>query len=163
MHNMFWFSGFLLSCCTLTQVFQSTAEIPRTSSPASMQAIQFETTPETLAKDTPEDVDAKFFRDEIEPILQESCYRCHGEKKKESDLRLDSRDAMLKGGKNGPAIVPGKPDESLLMKVLDYTGDIQMPPDAKLDDEKQQAFKKWIEKTAPWPKAKSDSSISVDD
>lgn len=100
------------------------------------------------------DADAKFFLEEVFPVLKESCHRCHGEKKQQSGLRLDSRDAVLKGGQNGPAIVAGKPDESLLMKVLEYSGDIQMPPDAKLDDEKIAVFKKWIEKDAPWPKEK---------
>ena len=98
--------------------------------------------------------DAKFFREEVLPLLKESCQRCHGEKKQKSGLRLDSRDAVLKGGQNGPAIVPKKPDESLMMKVLEYSGDIQMPPDAKLDDEKIAIIKKWIEKDAPWPTEK---------
>ncbi len=98
--------------------------------------------------------DAKFFREEVQPLLKDSCQRCHGEKKQQSGLRLDSRDAVLKGGQNGPAIVPKKPDESLMMKVLEYTGDIQMPPDAKLDDEKIAILKKWIEKDAPWPAEK---------
>jgi hypothetical protein len=101
-----------------------------------------------------DEADLKLFREEIEPVLQDSCHRCHGEKKQESNLRLDSREALLKGGKNGPTIVPGKPDESLLLKVLEYNGDIQMPPDEKLDEETREAFKKWIEKKAPWPKAK---------
>lgn len=92
-----------------------------------------------------------FFRTKIEPILKQSCQRCHGEKKQESGLRLDNREDMVKGGENGPAIVSGKPDESLLIKVLDYTGDIQMPPDAKLDSEKIADLKKWIELDAPWP------------
>ena len=87
-------------------------------------------------------------------MVKESCQRCHGEKKQSSGLRLDSRDAVLKGGQNGPAIVPRKPDESLMMKVLAHDGDIQMPPDAKLDDEKIEIFKKWIEKDAPWPAEK---------
>ncbi len=98
--------------------------------------------------------DAKFFRAEVLPLFKESCQRCHGEKQQKSGLRLDSRDAVLKGGQNGPAIVPKKPDESLMMKVLEYSGDIQMPPDAKLDDEKIAIFKKWIEKDAPWPAEK---------
>jgi hypothetical protein len=113
--------------------------------------VAFEDQPDDKAAD---DADAKFFREEIEPVLKDSCHRCHGEKKQESNLRLDSREALLKGGKNGPTIVPGKPNESLLLKVLEYSGDIQMPPDEKLDDEIQEAFKKWIEKKAPWPKAK---------
>lgn len=106
---------------------------------------------------TAEDVsetDAKFFREEVFPILKESCHRCHGEIKQKSGLRLDSREAVLKGGVNGPAIVPGKPEESLMMTVIDYAGDIQMPPDAKLDDEKIAILKQWIEKNAPWPAEK---------
>ncbi|MDB5338557.1 MAG: Protein of unknown function (DUF1553)/Protein of unknown function (DUF1549)/Planctomycete [Planctomycetaceae bacterium] len=95
--------------------------------------------------------DAKFFREEVLPLLKESCQRCHGEKKQNSGLRLDSREAVLKGGQNGPAIVVGKPDQSLLMKVINHDGDIQMPPDEKLDDEEIAIFKKWIEKDAPWP------------
>lgn len=100
------------------------------------------------------EADAKFFREEVFPILKESCHRCHGEQKQKSGLRLDSREAVLKGGANGPAIVPGKPDESLMMTVIDYAGDIQMPPDTKLDDEKIAILKKWVEKNAPWPTEK---------
>ena len=101
--------------------------------------------------------DAKFFREEVLPLLKETCHRCHGAKKQNSGLRLDSRDAVLKGGQNGPAIVVGKPDESLLMKVLKHDGDIQMPPDQKLDDDEIAIFKKWIEKDAPWPVDKKQS------
>ncbi len=95
--------------------------------------------------------DGKFFREEVLPLLKENCHRCHGEKKQNSGLRLDSREAVLKGGQNGPAIVVGKPDESLLIKVLKHDGDIQMPPEEKLDDEEIAIFQKWIEKDAPWP------------
>lgn len=101
--------------------------------------------------------DAKFFREEVLPLLKVTCHRCHGEKKQSSGLRLDSREAVLKGGQNGPAIVLGKPDESLLMKVLKHDGDIQMPPDKKLDEEEIDIFKKWIEKDAPWPADKKKS------
>ncbi|MES2793480.1 MAG: c-type cytochrome domain-containing protein [Planctomycetota bacterium] len=107
------------------------------------------------AADCPADeipaAEAKFFREEVFPLLKDSCLRCHGEKKQSSGLRLDSRDAVLKGGQNGPAIVVGKPGESLLMKVLKHDGDIQMPPDKKLDEEEIEIFKHWIEKNAPWP------------
>ena len=101
--------------------------------------------------------DAKFFRDEVLPLLKDSCFRCHGAKKQSSGLRLDSREALLKGGQNGPAIVVRKPDESLLIKVLLHDGDIQMPPDQKLDDDEIDIFRKWIEKEAPWPTEKPKS------
>lgn len=101
--------------------------------------------------------DARFFREEVLPLLKDSCQRCHGAQKQNSSLRLDSREAVIKGGQNGPAIVVGKPDESLLMKVLKHDGDIQMPPDEKLDDDDIEIFRKWIEKNAPWPADKKSS------
>lgn len=105
--------------------------------------------------------DAKFFRDEVFPLLKNSCIRCHGPKKQSSGLRLDSREAVLKGGQNGPAIVVRKPDESLLIKVLRHDGDIQMPPDQKLDDDEIDVFRKWIEKEAPWVAEKSNRAPRI--
>ena len=94
----------------------------------------------------------KFFTMEIRPLLKEHCWRCHGEDKQKSGLRLDSRDAVLRGGQNGPAAVAGKPEESLLMKVLAHDGDIQMPPDAKLEDDHIKLFRRWIDMDLPWEK-----------
>jgi mono/diheme cytochrome c family protein len=150
-------AGLLLFVSVLCNV---TTWDPATAARASDQRMPVLVKSPTLQEDKFDEKDAdaadvKFFREEIEPVFKETCQRCHGEKKQESNLRLDSREALLKGGKNGPTIVPGKPDESLLLKVLEYNGDIQMPPDEKLDDETRAAFKKWIEKQAPWPKAKA--------
>src|SRR5687768_7045240 len=52
---------------------------------------------------------------QVRPLLAQTCFRCHGGEKTAHDLRVDSRGALLKGGKNGPAIVPGQPDKSLLL------------------------------------------------
>jgi len=62
---------------------------------------------------------------EVMPLLQAKCLRCHGEKKRESGLDLRSRGTMLQGGDSGPAVVPGKPDESLLLRRV---RDGEMPP-----------------------------------
>src|SRR4051812_2626556 len=61
-----------------------------------------------------------FFEEKIRPVLVESCYKCHSEKatKIKGGLRLDSKELAFKGGDNGVAIVPGKPDESPLMKAI---------------------------------------------
>src|SRR5687767_12049197 len=59
--------------------------------------------------------DTQFFESKIRPILVENCHRCHGDKKQNGKLRLDSLAAMLAGGESGPAITPGKPKESLLI------------------------------------------------
>src|SRR4051812_40590090 len=65
------------------------------------------------------------FEKEVRPLLIEKCIRCHGPKKQESGLRLDSRDALMRGGESGPAIVPGQPDKSLLLKAVRHQGDLQ--------------------------------------
>src|SRR5687767_5100914 len=74
-----------------------------------------------------------FFETSIRPLLIENCHSCHGEKKQKGELRLDSRSAALRGGELGVVIVPGKPDESLLIKAVRYLdADLQMPPKKKL-------------------------------
>src|SRR5207237_3594369 len=69
-----------------------------------------------------------FFETEIRPLLAERCHKCHGENKPKSGLRLSSRAAVLHGGDTGPAVVPGKPDESLLIQAVRHEGDLKMPP-----------------------------------
>jgi mono/diheme cytochrome c family protein len=94
---------------------------------------------------------AEFFEAHIRPVLAENCHACHGPKKQESGLRLDSRAAMLKGGDSGPAVVPGKPEESYLVEAIGYGGGIQMPPSGKLDENKVQSMIDWIRRGAHWP------------
>src|SRR5262249_55017392 len=71
----------------------------------------------------------EFFEKRIRPVLVDQCYQCHSTKsdKVRGGLLLDTRDGLLKGGDSGPAIVPGKPDESLLFKAIRYE-DHEMPP-----------------------------------
>ncbi len=73
----------------------------------------------------------KFFEDKIQPILVENCYKCHSvaEGKSKGGLTLDTREALRKGGDNGPALRPGEPDASLMIKAINYGDpDMQMPP-----------------------------------
>jgi hypothetical protein len=65
-------------------------------------------------------------------------------------LRLDSREALLKGGTRGPAIVPGKPAESLLLRAVRQDGTLRMPPSGKLKDAEIAVLAQWIEMGAPW-------------
>jgi hypothetical protein len=90
------------------------------------------------------------FEKQIRPILVSKCIKCHGPTKQKAKLRLDSRAAILKGGESGPAIVPAKPSESLLIAALQYDG-LEMPPSGKLNDKVIQDFKDWIAAEAPWP------------
>lgn len=69
---------------------------------------------------------------EIRPILEASCFRCHGEERPKANLRLDSLEAVLKGGKSGKVIVPRKSDKSLLViAVAQLDEDMSMPPKSK--------------------------------
>ena len=96
----------------------------------------------------------RFFESQVRPLLAANCLECHGDKKQESGLRLDSRATALKGGDSGsPAVVPGKPDESLLIAAVKHTGDYQMPPTGKLSDEQIAALTRWVEMGSPWPKS----------
>ena len=78
----------------------------------------------------------RFFFDKVQPLLASRCATCHGPDKAEGGLRLDSREAALKGGDSGPALVPGKPDESLLLMAVKRTHEVlEMPPKEKLSGE----------------------------
>src|SRR6266496_1686615 len=86
----------------------------------------------SAAEPTAEQID--FFESKVRPIFAEHCYTCHSEKaeKLKGGLRLDSSDAILKGGDTGPAIVPGDLEGSLLIKAVRYSDpDLQMPPKNK--------------------------------
>jgi hypothetical protein len=98
----------------------------------------------------------KFFEAKIRPLLIQHCYECHSSKggELEGGLSVESREALLKGGDSGAAIVPFKPVESLLMAAIEYSDDFyQMPPESKLPQEVVAVFKKWIEMGAPDPRA----------
>ena len=99
---------------------------------------------------TPEQVE--FFEKNVRPILVDRCYKCHSGKSKDvkAGFRLDSRAALLKGGDSGPAIVPGDPDKSLLVKAVRYEAN-EMPPNQKLKNAQIEAIERWVKIGAPWP------------
>src|SRR3954452_15553842 len=92
----------------------------------------------------------QFFETDVRPVLAENCFKCHGPTKQKGGLRLDSREAVLRGGDTGPAVVPGKHDESLLIEAIHYDG-LEMPPGGKLDEAKIAILTRWVEQGAPWP------------
>src|SRR5258708_3722221 len=69
---------------------------------------------------------AALFEASVRPVLAANCYDCHTDERM-GGLRLDSREALLKGGKSGPAIVPGDPDKSLLIEAVRQTKALKMP------------------------------------
>jgi hypothetical protein len=95
-----------------------------------------------------------FVRD-VRPLLEAHCLKCHGEKKPKGQFRLDSRAAALKGGISGPAIVPGRSGESLLVRLMTSNdADERMPAKAPaLPPAAIQVLRRWIDEGAAWPDA----------
>ena len=100
-------------------------------------------------------VQEAFFEQKVRPLLVEKCQSCHGEKKQEGGLRLDSRAALLKGNESGPAVVVGKPEESRLLEVIGYDDAIKMPPKQKLADGEIATLTEWVKIGAPWAGSES--------
>ncbi|MEI6239925.1 MAG: DUF1553 domain-containing protein [Planctomycetia bacterium] len=102
-----------------------------------------------------------FFETKIRPIFVEHCWKCHAADEK-GNLRLDSRDTALAGGDSGPAIEPGKPDESLMVRAVRYTDSAyQMPPSGKLPTAAIKAIEEWVAMGAPYPGATKSSGAGA--
>jgi hypothetical protein len=100
------------------------------------------------ADPTPEQ--AKFFEEKVRPVLVANCFKCHSDQAQKGDLRLDSAEAAMAGGESGAVIVPGKPEESLLVEAIKYQS-LEMPPTGKLGDEAIATLTEWVRLGAPWP------------
>lgn len=98
----------------------------------------------------------EFFEAKIRPVLIEHCYECHSgmNTTPKGGLRLDLRDTVMTGGDSGPALVPGKPEDSLLLKALRYDS-YEMPPKGKLPEAVIADFEHWIQMGAPDPRTES--------
>lgn len=102
----------------------------------------------------------EFFETNIRPLLFKHCYECHSHERGESEgeLFLDSAEAMRKGGTQGAMLVPGKPEQSLLMRVVSYRdGHLQMPPQGKLPEAEIAMLRKWIEDGAIDPRREAEA------
>jgi cytochrome c553 len=100
------------------------------------------------AQDDPGD----FFEKRVRPVLAAKCYDCHTGKKL-GGLAVDSRAALIAGGKSGPAIAPGNPEGSLLIRAVTHADEkLKMPMGgAKLSDPQIADLSSWIKAGAPWP------------
>src|SRR5438093_7286336 len=83
-------------------------------------------------------------------LLYANCLSCHNAEKHKGGLELTSRAAALKGGEDGPVIVPGHPDKSILLKALAPDADPHMPPKKQLSSDQIQLLRRWIGAGAPW-------------
>jgi mono/diheme cytochrome c family protein len=103
----------------------------------------------------------EFFETKVRPVIVNRCLDCHGSEKSKGGLRLDSRDAVLKGAESGPVVLPGKPGESPLIAAIRYEGDVQMPPKGKLKDAEIAALTEWVKRGALWPAARPMVAIAA--
>ncbi len=105
----------------------------------------------------------EFFEKQVRPLLVQHCQECHGSKKQEAGLRLDSRRGFHKGTDSGPVIIAGNTDGSRLIQVLNYLpNETQMPPKGKLPAEQIAIIRKWVELGSPWPEDPA-GSVSLED
>src|SRR5262245_59199156 len=106
-----------------------------------------------------------FFEQKVRPVLVQHCYECHSaaSKKQRGGLLLDTKDGLRKGGDSGPAVVPGKPAESLLLKAVRHTStELRMPPKGKLPDAVVADLEKWIALGAPDPRGHGVKPVALD-
>ncbi len=102
----------------------------------------------------PDAAAVKFFETNIRPMLANRCFECHSAKKQRGDLRVDSLAALLEGGKSGPALKPGQPEQSLLIRAIRHDdAALQMPPKQKLPAKEIADLTHWVKLGAPWPDA----------
>lgn len=139
-----------LSRCPVTAAVAVTAALLCAPAPGAAQArprVQAEARTEA-----PLQSQHDFFESRVRPVLIESCYECHARVRR-GGLRVNSLDALLAGGRSGPAIVPGDPDASLLIKVVRHEiADLEMPQDGdRLTDRQIADLAEWIRMDAPWP------------
>jgi mono/diheme cytochrome c family protein len=117
-----------------------------------LPAIALQSPPELTEEQT------AWFENRVRPLLAEHCFSCHSSNAKplRAGLRLDSRAALLQGGDSGPALIPERPDDSLLIHAVRWQG-LEMPPAGKLSPHDIDVLAEWVRLGAPWP-AETDTS-----
>ena len=94
---------------------------------------------------------AEYFEIHVRPLIATRCQKCHGADKQEMGLRLDRRETFFRGGDDGPVVVPGNPDKSLLIQAVRHSGEVKMPPNESLSDTEIATLTDWVKSGAPWP------------
>jgi cytochrome c553 len=97
---------------------------------------------------------AGHFEKKVRPLLLARCVRCHGPDKAKGSLRLDSASGLAKGGASGPPVLPGRPEDSLLVRAVRHDGDVKMPPEGKLKEQEIADLVLWVKSGAAWPNVK---------
>ncbi len=107
--------------------------------------------PALSAAEKPTAAQLDFFENKVRPVLVAECVRCHGAKKQEAGLRLDTAAGLKKGTDAGPAVVAGEPDKSSLVAAVRRKGEYPMPPDKELTKEQVEALVQWVKAGAAFP------------
>ena len=98
-----------------------------------------------------------FYTDKVQPILEANCFRCHGGVNHRGGLNLSTKEDMIKGSHHGPALVPGHPEQSWMVKLIRHEGPADDPmnmppaPKAKLSDADIAVIETWIRAGAAMP------------
>ena len=117
----------------------------------------------SVRAEAPDAASESFFELKVRPVLAGTCVKCHGEKKASGGLRVDSREAMLAGGDDGPVVVPGDPQGSLLIQAVSHADEaLKMPPSKPLPRDAQDDLAAWVAAGAPWPKPATASGRSIE-
>ena len=94
---------------------------------------------------------AALFTEKVFPILEAKCFECHGPDEQEGGLRLDSREAFLRGGETGTIVTLGAPETSRIIRAVQRLNELKMPPKRKLQPEEVEVLVNWVAAGAPWP------------
>lgn len=94
--------------------------------------------------------DEKFFDQKVAPILTKRCLPCHNQQLNNGNVSFLDRESLLNGGTRGPAVVPGKPERSLMIQALRHEGELQMPPGLPLPRKETQILTEWVRRGAVW-------------
>ena len=101
------------------------------------------------AKD-PQAKAVRFFDTRVAPIFSKRCLGCHNDELNDGNISFQNRETLLKAGSRGPAVVPGKPEDSVLIHAVRWDGDLKMPPGTKLPPRDVRVLTNWVEHGAEW-------------
>ncbi|MCE9607320.1 MAG: PSD1 and planctomycete cytochrome C domain-containing protein [Planctomycetia bacterium] len=149
-HGLLTLSLFIVACCCASGFAAAPNEQAAPQKAAGLNAF--------------EPAKVEFFEKRIRPILVDNCYNCHSaDTNSRGGLRVDDRNGLINGGEHGAAIVPGRPEESLLLKAVSYTDPkLQMPPKKQLTAEQVADLRKWIGDGAAWPGVDEEAATTTD-
>jgi mono/diheme cytochrome c family protein len=103
----------------------------------------------------PAEATPEYYAEHVQPILRSNCYRCHAGLNHRGGLHLDTREGLMHGGKDGSVVVPGHPEQSLLVTLIRHEGPANdpkpMPPKSKLSDTDIATITEWIRAGAVMP------------